>query len=78
MNCNESCKPESLVKLISGKEVCTWCPEWARECEARRLLTYKKVELKEALEKREQIRGKEVTDALRAVMELVLKNARKK
>jgi hypothetical protein len=50
----------------------------ARECEAKRLLTYKKAELKEALEKRERIRGKEVTDALRAVMELVLKNTRKK
>lgn len=78
MNCNESCKPNKLLRLVSGKEVCTWCPEWARECEARRLLKYKKAELKEALEKREQIRGKDVTDELRAVMELVSKNARKK
>lgn len=78
MNCNESCKPDQLVKLVNGKEVCTWCPEWALECEARRLVTYKKLELKEALEKREQLRGKESVDKLRAVMELVSKNARKK
>lgn len=78
MNCNQSCKPDKLVRLVSGKEVCTWCPEWARECEAKRLLTYKKAELKEALEKREQVRGKDVTDELRAIMELVSTNTRKK
>jgi len=77
VNCNESCKPDLLVGLVSGKEVCTWCPEWARECEARRLLTYKKVELKEALEKRELLRGKDVLDKLRAVMQSLL-NKRKK
>jgi hypothetical protein len=71
MNCNKSCKPEQLVKLISGKEVCTWCPEWALECEARRLVKYKAADKREALEKREQIRGKESTDLLRQVMDLV-------
>lgn len=78
MNCNKSCKPDSLVKLVNGKEVCTWCPEWAVECEAKRLLKYKKSELKEALEKRELIRGKEVTDVLRATMEYISRNSRKR
>lgn len=77
MNCNKFCKPDKPIKLVSGTEVCTWCPDWALECEARRLLTYKKAELKEALEKRELLRGKDVLDKLRAVMQSLL-NKRKK
>jgi hypothetical protein len=71
INCNKSCKPESLVKLFGGREVCTWCPDWALECEARRLLKYKSADRAEALMKREEIRGKEATNALRERMTLI-------
>jgi hypothetical protein len=41
------------------------------ECEARRLLKYKSADRAEALMKREEIRGKEATNALRELMTLI-------
>jgi hypothetical protein len=59
----------SMVTLADGSEVCSNCPEWAKECEARRLLSYPIVDRMEGLNKREKIRGKESTNDLRAKIE---------
>lgn len=61
----------AMVRLVDGREVCNWCPDWALECEARRLLTYPMSARREALVKRDFERGKEATDRLRAVMTAV-------
>lgn len=61
----------SMVRLVTGQEVCNWCPEWALECEARRLLVYPMAARREALVKRDFERGKEATDRLRDVMTAV-------
>lgn len=61
----------SNVTLVSGDEVCNWCPEWALECEARRLLMYPMRVRREALAERDDTRGVANTDRLRAVMKLI-------
>jgi len=63
----------SRVTLDDGSEVCSNCPEWAKECEAKRLLTYPMMDRMTGLRKREQIRGKKSTDELRETIEM-LKN----
>ena len=60
-----------MVRLVDGSEVCNWCPEWALECEARRLLMYPMSVRREALAERDEKRGVANTDRLRAVMKLI-------
>ena len=66
------------VKLVTGEEVCNWCPEWALECEARRLLMYPMGPRREALRKREEVRGKAAVDRLRETMKLLHEQAKGK
>ena len=57
------------VTLEDGHTVCSACPEFREECEAKRLLTYPILDRNEGFRKREQIRGKEATDRLKARVE---------
>lgn len=66
VNCEISTQ---LVSLASGDVVCSACPNWAVECEARRLLTYPAAQRKEAMSKRKEIR-KDISQ-LEAVMKLL-------
>lgn len=59
----------SMVTLEDGFKVCSACPEWRKECEAKRLLTYPVMDRLEAFKKREQIRGKASTEDLKAMVE---------
>lgn len=68
--CNAcECRIEApKVKLVTGREVCSWCPDWLIECEARDLLRRPLEDRRAALVEREKKRGKQATDALRQVM----------
>lgn len=59
------------VTLCTGETVCNWCPEWALECEARRLLMYPMRVRREALAERDNARGKAQTDRLREMMTVI-------
>ncbi len=37
MQC-KNCERDKTAKLTDGKQVCTYCPEWLLECEAKELL----------------------------------------
>lgn len=67
----QRCESGPMVTLISGRQVCDYCPEWKTECEARDLLQMPLEKRRNALGKREQERGKASTDQLRAVMTAV-------
>jgi uncharacterized membrane protein YukC len=58
-----------MVTLEDGSTVCSNCPEWAKECEAKRLLTYPIVDRMEGFREREKIRGKKSTDELKEIVE---------
>lgn len=58
----------SMVTLHDGQVVCSNCPLWAAECEAKRLLTYRLPERREALRERDKIRSGPVMDKLRELM----------
>jgi hypothetical protein len=45
---------DQVVKLIDGTTVCTYCPSWARECEARHILS-----IPDKVARREYLRGRE-------------------
>lgn len=67
----QRCESGPMVTLISGRQVCDFCPEWKLECEARELLK-KPLEKRQArLAKLDESRGKASTDQLRAVMTAV-------
>lgn len=72
----QRCEDGPMVTLISGRQVCDFCPEWKLECEARDLLKMPLQKRRDALRRRERERGKASTDQLRAVMTAVF-NARK-
>ncbi|NBT57946.1 hypothetical protein EBT16_04095 [bacterium] len=59
----------SMVTLEDGFVVCSSCPEWRKECEAKRLLTYPVVARAEAFREREKIRGAEATYDLKGMVE---------
>lgn len=45
MPCETCIKPEAQrVRLVDGREVCTWCPDWMRECEARHVANMPSIE----------------------------------
>lgn len=62
-----------MVTLDDGFTVCSACPEFRAECEAKKLLTYPVVDRMKALGDREKFRGKASVDALRQRIE-VLRN----
>ena len=78
MNCLgcQRCEEGPMVKLIDGRHVCDFCPDWKLECEARELLALPLAKRQGRLAKLDETRGKASTDQLRAVMTAVF-NARK-
>lgn len=71
------CEDGPMVTLVGGRQVCSSCPEWLIECEARNLLRMPLPARRKALAKREEIRGKPAVDVLCSVM-TALHGARKK
>lgn len=67
----QRCESGPMVTLISGCQVCDFCPEWKIECEARDLLKMPLEPRRKALADREQKRGKASVDNLRSVMTAV-------
>lgn len=67
----QRCEDGPMVTLISGRQVCDFCPEWKLECEARELLKMPLAKRRAALERRERERGKSATDELRDMMTAV-------
>jgi hypothetical protein len=64
-DCN-SCTREKTVTLTTGKLACTWCADFAVDCEARFLLKMPLLDRQNALDKRDKIRGN--TNDLRGAM----------
>lgn len=63
------CESGPVATLIDGRTVCTWCPDWRRECEARVVLGMAGIEARRAyLAQVERRRGKDETDALAVVI----------
>jgi hypothetical protein len=58
----------SMVQLVDGSTVCSNCPEWRNECEARRLLQMPLAKRREELQKRINERGQAAVDNLKAAM----------
>lgn len=57
LGCTKLENADQCVTLSTGKVVCTFCPSWMIECEARELLKLPKQARIEALKKRELKRG---------------------
>lgn len=57
LGCQRLENADQCVTLVSGAVVCTYCPAWMLECEARELLKLPKSARIEALKKRELKRG---------------------
>ena len=72
----KGCKRDQDTALVEGDMVCSWCPRWALECEARDLLRRPLWKRRKELAAREEIRGKKSVDALRAAMLAVFNKAR--
>ena len=45
---------DQVATLINGTVVCTWCPAWKSECEARHILS-----IPDKVARREYLRGRE-------------------
>lgn len=73
--CEDEATP--MVTLHTGSQVCSSCPAWLMECEARHLLEMPLLERREALAAREKKRGKDDVERMKAVM-LALHEKRKK
>lgn len=56
------------VTLIDGTVVCTWCPAWLLECEARELLRWPLQKRRDFLANAEKQRGKVAIEELKAKM----------
>lgn len=61
-------KFETQVQLHTGETVGSWSREWMIECEAKHLLKMPLARRRTALWEREDKRGKESVDELKAVM----------
>lgn len=66
LGCQRLENADQCVTLASGAVVCTYCPAWLIECEARELLAMPKAKRIEELRKRELKRGN--VDALKKAM----------
>lgn len=67
----QRCESGPMVTLVSGKQVCDFCPELKLECEARQLLKLPLEKRRYELEQREKVRGKASTDQLREALKAV-------
>ena len=67
MRCTDSSKEES-VTLVSGQKVCSYCPAWREECEARYLLALPLHKRREQLFVRLKSRGEQGVTKLKDVM----------
>lgn len=56
INC-KACSREKTVALCHGQSVCTYCPDWLIECEARYLLAMPLSKRRQELLVRHQKRG---------------------
>lgn len=66
LGCQRLKNADQCVTLASGAVVCTYCPAWLIETEARELLAMPKAKRIEELRKRELKRGN--VDALKKVI----------
>jgi len=57
-----------MVTLRDGSTVCSSCPEWLIECEARHLLSMPLAERRAELANRQKKRGVAAVEALKNVM----------
>lgn len=64
----EGCTRTTTVTLHDGRTVCTYCPEWMLETEAKHLLTMRLDKRREALSARVTKRGEESVNILKARM----------
>jgi len=67
----QACEAGPVVTLVSGRTVCTSCPSWRLECEARELLDMLLEARRAALSDREARRGVESVAELKTVMKAV-------
>ena len=73
-HCTDCKRPddgEDRKRLITGEQVCGYCPKWRNECEARHLLTMRLVDRQKALGDRLRIRGWESVEELKQAMTLI-------
>lgn len=66
----------TLVELSTGQKVCSYCPEWLLECEAKALLELPLSERKRLLLAFEAKRGPKSVEILKSRMTLIF-NKRK-
>lgn len=74
-NC-DVCDKSKIKELVDGKMVCSDCNHWARECEARFILSMPKMTRRSMLETREIKRGKASVDRLKEVIHAVFNKQR--
>lgn len=66
------CEAGPVATLIDGRTVCTWCPDWRAECEARHILAMPSIHdrrayLADIKTRRGQASHDELADLVRAV-----------
>lgn len=76
LGCQRLENKDQCVTLASGAVVCTYCPAWLIETEARELLAMPKAKRIEELRKRELKRGN--VDALKKAMTDVFNKRKEK
>ena len=64
--CEDEATP--MVTLRDGSTVCSSCPEWMMECEARHLLSIPLETRRAELAERQKKRGAAAVEALKTVM----------
>jgi hypothetical protein len=64
----ERLSTEHVVMLNGGRVVCSSCPSWALECEAKTVLKKPLEDRRAYLDAIEKVRGKAGADALRAAV----------
>lgn len=64
-----ACTKEKTIKLINGNMVCSYCPSWLIETEARELMNMTLAQRQLALARREKVRGsvEDLKEAMRNI-----------
>jgi len=72
-----NCAKEETIKLIDGRRVCNYCPDYLLECEARQLLRLPLWRRREQLDARLKPRGELAVNRLKTVMGQIFERQRK-
>jgi hypothetical protein len=71
----QRCETDPMVTLIDGRKVCSYCPDWRLECEARQVAAMAALEQRRAyMVEAQKKRGQAAYLELARVVSVVFKN----